>query len=109
LAARWGYSVGRLSQIAAAPKEKDWDAAKGLPPGEIVAAATPTRPRRRAGKIIPTFDEMVSAARAKLRGDGVHWMKVEWGPFREQLAARGASAQDIEKALTVAMKEEGCF
>lgn len=31
VAARWGVTPRRLSQIAAEPKQKDWDALAGLP------------------------------------------------------------------------------
>lgn len=31
IAERWGVSPRRMSQIAAEPKQKDWDALMGLP------------------------------------------------------------------------------
>jgi hypothetical protein len=31
VAARWGMGKQRISQIAAAPTQRDWDAAAGLP------------------------------------------------------------------------------
>ena len=31
IAERWGVSPRRMSQIAAEPKQKDWDALNGLP------------------------------------------------------------------------------
>jgi len=31
LAMRWGVSTSRISQIGAAPTQKDWDALAGLP------------------------------------------------------------------------------
>lgn len=31
IARRWNVTPRRMSQIAAAPKDKDWDALKGLP------------------------------------------------------------------------------
>lgn len=35
VAARWGITPRRLSQIGKAPTQRDWDALAGLPPRKI--------------------------------------------------------------------------